>query len=75
MRMCVCLYVCICVWADGVFRELSSLCVPHSENIYASENIFREHSQYQHYTTDWSQDVPGKFWEKFSEYMFYTPFV
>ena len=39
---------CVCV--DGVFRELSSLCVPASENIFVSENFLREHSQYQHYT-------------------------
>ena len=49
MGVCVCVFVCVYVWVDGVFRELSSVGVLASENIFYSENSLREHSQFQHY--------------------------
>ena len=61
---------CVCVCVDGVFRELSSHGVLASENIFfprtSSENILNFNTT----RTDWFQEVPGKVWEKTSEYMF-----
>ena len=77
--MCVCVSVfCVCVFMCGqtVYSKYfhpSACRLPRTFSFprTSSENILNFNTTH----TDWFQEVPGKFWEKTSEYMFYTLFV
>ena len=68
------IYMCVCcgqtVYSENFHPSACRVPRTFTHPRTFSENIVNINTT----RTDWSQDVPGKFWEKFSEYMFFTPF-
>ena len=68
-------FMCVCcgqtVYSENFHPSACRLPRTFSFPRTSSENILNFNTT----RTDWFQEVPGKFWEKTSEYMFYTPFV
>ena len=72
----VCVCVCVCVRVQTMYCENfhTSAC-RHPRTFRFRGHICENIANFNTTRTNWSQEAPGKVWEKSSENMFSTPFV